>query len=133
MSAIVNNAAEVLPPIISNAADATSATGVLRVAATTSSTAVTIPQGMRGKWVSVLARGADTQWGVVMDGATAPTLVYDQAAAFGTGHAAAGWTTLSNTREQVVLPVNAKQIVYICANATAGNYVEFRVSSGKAR
>jgi len=117
-TAKLDAAATVLAPVVSNVADATGATGVMRVAGTATSTAVTIPAGMRGRYWDALSIGVNTRFGVVLHGSTAPTLVYATNAAFGTGAAASGKTLLDGVEKSFYVPGNAKQLVYIMESAT---------------
>ena len=119
MSWVENIAALVWPALGKSTADATGETGVLRVATTASSVAHTIPSGMKGRYVDLLVVGANTQYAITLEGLTAPTLVYNQAAAFGTGHAAAGKTLVDGVEKSVFFPPNAKTITVI-STGTAG-------------
>lgn len=132
MSAIQNAAARVRPCIVRNTADATGQRGLLfrySLAGAPASTAVAVPRDARGVYVDLLPRGADVQYGFVREGDTAPTLVYDQQAAMGTGHAAAGKTLIAGVEKPVFVPQNAKQIVFIWKAATADAFFEANISS----
>lgn len=125
----LDKAADVLPAIVTSTADATGAIGVMRVATTASSVAHTIPAGMRGKWVRLLVVGANTQYAITRSGETAPTLVYNQASAFGTGHNAAGSTLVDSTPEHVRLPSTATTITVISSGT--GGFFTAHVSGRK--
>lgn len=111
---------------------------VFRVANATSSgqaTAADIPKSARGRYWRLLTVGANVQWCWLLDadgvgGAdTAPTLVYGQASATGTGHAAAAGTLLDSVERYVVCPPNARRVVFI-SSAASGTF-EAEVSGGK--
>lgn len=123
-------AAAVSPAIASGSADATGRTGVMRAATTTSSVNHTIPSALKGHWVRLLSKGASTQYVVVLDGTTAPTLVYNQTAALGTGHVGVGATLVDGTPEHVWIPRDAKQITVI-SDGAAG-FFELHGSSNNA-
>ena len=125
-TAKLDAAATVQAPIVSSTADETGETGVMRVAGTTTSTTVTIPTGMRGRYWDALSLGVNTRFGVVLHGTTAPTLVYATNAAFGTGDAASGRTLVDGVEKSFYVPGNAKQLVYIMESATGT--CEFAVS-----
>lgn len=129
MSWVENIAALVLAAFGKSTADATGETGTLRTATTTSSAAHTVPSGMKGRYVDVLVTGASTQYAVTVEGETAPTLVYNQAAAWGTGHAAAGSTLVDGVRQSLYFPSNAKTFTVI-STGTAG-FLEAYVSGPK--
>lgn len=128
---IVRSAAYVIPAVVKNAADTTAEKGVIRYAASTASRSADIPSAWLGAYVDLMSRGTYTQYGVVLKGDTAPTLVIDQAAAFGTGHAAAGMTILEDSKETIWIPTNAVTIVWISSTANAGEYFEGRLSGLK--
>lgn len=126
----VKNEAYLPAPIIKNAADTTGEKGVIRYAGSTSSQSATVPTAMRGAECIMLSQGTYAQWGVVLEGDTAPTLVIDQAAAFGTGHASAGGTLLQDQPTRVVFPPNARTIVWISKSAT-NTFFECRLAGRK--
>lgn len=123
---IIDNAAHVVPAIGSNAADATGVTGVFRVATTAGSVTHTLPADYRGVWVRAVSIGASTQYAFTLRGATAPTLVYNQAAAIGTGHAAAGATLIDGVEQQFRVPDNAVSVTVI--SSSTGGFFEIHVS-----
>ena len=89
MSAIEVKSAAVSFPI--SAADPTGASGVHRIANISAASSVELPSGMRGKFIRVRPIGGDVQVGLSF-GSSGQTLVVNQAAALGTGNAAAGAT-----------------------------------------
>lgn len=125
----IDDSLRVRPCIVSNAADATGFTGCMRIATTTGSVTHTIPAEMKGKWWRIMVTGANTRYGFVLNGTTAPTLVYATNAAFGTGAAAAGATLLNGVDYHVVCPPTAKEFVVI-SDGTAG-FLEVHISGDK--
>lgn len=125
-------AATVIAPPGKNAADATHQYGLIfRVANATSSgqaTAADLPSYVRGRYIRLLTVGASVQWCFLLRGDTAPTLVYNQTSATGTGNAAAAQTLLDSQPEHVFCPPNAVRVVFI-SSAAAGNF-EASVSGG---
>lgn len=117
---IIDNAAHVVPPIGTSAADTTGKKGVaLRAATTAGSVAHTIPAEMRGVWVRMLVVGASTQYVITPVGTTAPALAYNQLSVLGTGHIAAGGTLVDSVEQQFRMPDDAFQLVVI-SSGTAG-------------
>lgn len=89
MSAIEVKSAAVSFPI--SAADSTGLYGVHRINSISAAGSAELPSGMKGKFLRVRPIGGDAQ--VALSFASAgQTLVLNQAAALGTGHAAAGAT-----------------------------------------
>jgi hypothetical protein len=129
MSWFTSIAAIVLPAIGKSTADATGETGVMRVATTAGSVTHTVPVGMKGRYVDLLALGATTQYAITLGTNTAPTLVYNQASAFGTGHAAAGKTLVDSIEKPVYFPSDITSITVI-SSGTAG-FFEAAVSGIK--
>lgn len=129
MSWVENIAALVWPAIGKSTADATGETGVMRVATTAGSVTHTIPSAMKGRYVDVMVVGANTQYAITQGTNTAPTLVYNQAAAFGTGHAAAGKTLVDSVEKSLYFPTDATSITVI-SSGTAG-FFEAAVSGYK--
>lgn len=131
MSANLNAAAKVISPAARSTADATHGYGVIfRLANTLTSsqaTAADIPKECRGRYWRLLTVGANVQWGWLLDSDgvggedTAPTLVYNQASATGTGHLAAQPTLVDSIPEHVHCPWNARGVVFISSAAT-GNF-----------
>jgi hypothetical protein len=135
MTATQNAAALVRPCIVSNAADPTGVTGVLfrvSLAGAPAHTALTLPAGAKGRYVDLLCKGTNVRYGFVLDGATAPTLVYATNVTIGTGAAAAGKTLLDSFEKPVFVPKNAKQLVFIAEAAITGAFFEGCVSSDRA-
>lgn len=131
----------VTSPAGQSTADTTHEAGlVFRVAHSTSSgqaTAADIPVSARGRYWRLLSVGANVQWCWLLDsdgvgGAdTAPTLVYGQASATGTGHAAAAGTLLDGVERYVVCPKRARRVVFISSAAPGGTTgFEAEVSGG---
>jgi hypothetical protein len=118
-------------------ADPTGITGTMRYAVTTASQGVLLPAavgdpqkkstlGTRFLWV--LASGCNVQ---LSHGAgSAPTLVYNQLSAFGTGHVAAGPTFVNGTAREYVVPPGATHLAFI---GDAAGFIEFYVSDGLGR
>jgi hypothetical protein len=105
-------------------ADATGLTGVHRVAIDGNSQSVAIPSGMRGKWLDVFAT-VDVQWGFG-NGTSAPTIVTNQAAALGAGHASAAKDLPAGTIMPKRIPYDATFIAWKAASA--GGFFAFDVS-----
>jgi hypothetical protein len=133
MTARLDAAATVTSPAVSAAADPTHEAGVIfRVAHSTAGTvnacAAPIPKNARGCHWRMLSIGANVDWGWLLDtdgvgGAdTAPTLVYGQLSATGTGHLAAQPTLLDGVPEHVYCPPNARGVIFVSSSAaTAPN------------
>jgi hypothetical protein len=94
---------------------------VFRVAhsATSVTVAGTIPANCRGRYWRLTALGANVQAAFVMIGETAPTLVYGQASAMGTGHLAAAPTLVDGMPDHWFCPVLADRFVFVSASAAA--------------
>ena len=129
MSWFENIAALVLPAFGKSVADATGETGTMRAATTIGSVPHTIPSGMKGRYVDLLVVGANTQYAITQGTNTAPTLVYNQASAFGTGHAAAGRTLVDSIEKPVYFPSDATTITVISTSTTG--FFEAAVSGVK--
>ncbi len=115
------------------AADATALTGVYRYAASASNTAVALPArtDKRGGQATIAARflriravGCNAQYAEGFG--AAPTLVFNQLSAWGTGHVAAGGTVVDGTSEDFVVDNRTTHLAWICSNATG--FVEFYLS-----
>ena len=135
-SARVDAACTVQLPTLRSTADATHENGLIfRVAHSTSSgpaTAADLPKNVRGRYWDVLAFGANVQWGFLLKGDTAPTLVYGQLSATGTGHLAAAPTLLDSQPKSVYCPQNALRVVFISSAAPGATaWFEACVSGGK--
>lgn len=99
---------------------------VFRVANSTASgraTAADIPPEQRGCYWRFLTVGSNVQFVFELEDQngntpSAPTLVYNQAVATGTGSAAAGGTLLDSVPEHVYCPANALRVTFISAAAT---------------
>lgn len=123
MGSLLDAAATIEIATARSTADATHAHGVVfSVAHSATSVTMpgTIPVNCRGRYWRYLSMGENVQWGFVLDGNTAPTLVYGQASALGTGHLARAPTAVDGIPEHVFCPVNATQVVYISETAAAG-------------
>lgn len=129
MSWFTSIAAIVWPAIGKSTADATGETGVMRIATTAGSVTHTIPTAMKGRYWDVMVIGANTQYAVTLGTATAPTLVYNQAAAFGTGHAAAGKTLVDSVEKSLFIPADATSITVISSGAAG--FLEAAISGIK--
>jgi hypothetical protein len=117
---LLDNAVHVVPVLGRSTLDATGKIGLLLRATTTAgSVNHTIPAEVRGCWVKLLVVGANTQYAITQVGDTAPTLVYNQDVAMGTGHAAAGGTLVDGVEQQFRLPDNAQTLTVI-SSSTAG-------------
>lgn len=135
MSASLNAAVLVRPCIVKNAADPTGVRGLLfrnDLSGAPASTALPLPAEARGRYIDLLPRGCDVQYGFVLEPDTAPTLVYNATAAIGTGAAAAGKTLLNGVEKPVFVPLNAKQLVFIWQAATPSAFFEGCYSSDRA-
>lgn len=128
MSDLLNAAAKVTSTAARSTADATHGYGVIfRLANSLSSgqaTAADIPKECRGRYWRMLTVGANVQWGWLLDldgiggEDAAPTLVYNQASATGTGHLAAQPTLVDSIPEHVHCPFNARGVVFISSAAS---------------
>lgn len=124
---IIDNAVHVVPCLGRSTLDATGKIGLLlRAATTTGSVNHTLPAEARGCWVRVVVVGANTQYAITQVGDTAPTLVYNQAVAMGTGHAAAGATLVDSVDQQFRLPDNAQTFTVI-SSGTSG-FIEMHLA-----
>lgn len=105
-------------------------------ATSTQATAADIPENCRGRYWRLLAIGANVQWCFLSDEDgvggvdTAPTLVYGQLTATGTGNAAAAGTLIDGVERHVLCPRDAKRVVFVSASAATG-WFEAEVSGGK--
>lgn len=132
-SPALEDAGTVIAPPGRSTADPTHQYGLLfRVAnAVTSGQATNtdIPESYQGCYARFLTRGIDANTPVdvqfcflcinsagVLD--TAPTLVYNQTSATGTGAAAAAQTLLDRQPEHILIPRNARRIVFISSAAS---------------
>jgi predicted lipoprotein len=124
-------AARVTGPIA--AADATARTGTQRIAITASNQQVTLPTTGKAKgasttiskrFIRILAVGQNCQW--AWGAGSAPTIVYNQVAVVGTGHASAGGTLVDSVPEQMIVPNEATHFAFIGQSATG--FLEFYVS-----
>lgn len=115
-------------------ADATARTGVQRIAITSTQTQVALPTTGRGigkkstlgsRWVRLLATGCNVQWSEGHGAAT--TVVYNQAAAVGTGHASAGATLIADVPEQLQLSSECTHLTFIGPSGGTG-FLELYVS-----
>lgn len=147
MTAVLNAAAKVTAPACRNSADPTHQFGLIfRVANVTTAggvqaTAADIPKECRGRYWRFLTRGAtvatavDVQFAWLFDddgvgGAdTAPSLIYDQLSATGTGHLSAVITLLDRTPEHFHCPDKARRIVFI--SSAASGFFEASLSGEK--
>ena len=107
------------------AADTDSKYGVQRYATATTNTSVDMPEAWRGKWVTFHSDGTDTQV-AYGDGATGPTLVYDQASAIGTGHVSAGATCKDGLPRDFLVPNEATRLAWI--SLATGGFFEMHLS-----
>ena len=138
MSDRMDAAAIVKSSRCSSAADATHQAGVIfRVDHSTSSaqaTAADIPAECRGAYWRLLSIGANVDWGWLCDTDgvggvdAAPTLVYGQKSATGTGHLAAQPTLLDSVPEHVYCPPSARRLVYISSAAGTAPIASFTAS-----
>ena len=121
-SAIQNKAASKhLPRAV---ADTTSQSGVQRYASSASNATAAMPDAWKGKWVTFHSDGVDTQ--VAYGVGSAPTLVYDQASAIGTGHAGAGATCKDGSPRDFLIPREATHLAWI--SSATGGFFEMHLS-----
>lgn len=116
MSAIENKFCSIAAPV--SAADDTGKKGVHRIAITASSGSLTVPAEMKGRFVRVKAVSTDVQ---VAFKESAQTLVWNQAAALGTGHLAAGETVFAGTQEGWLLTTKDAYLNWV---ANGSGYLE---------
>lgn len=129
----INQAAAIAAPVA--VADATGKRGVMRVVASTSNTSTALPTitggdsrvrtAWGGHFVRIQSIGCDTQ---VAFSTTARTLVINQASAIGTGSNVAGWSVVSGTYQDFIVPADATHINFISSAAGATCFVEFYMS-----
>lgn len=114
------------------AADATGRTGVMRIAVTTSADSFVLPTtgaapGKRstlgGRWIRILAMGANVQYAFGLG--SAPSITTNEASAPGTGDANAGATLVASVPEQVMVPSEATHMGF---RGDAAGFLEFYVS-----
>lgn len=126
------NALRVRPGILTSAADTTGLKGLVfraSLAVAPASTPVVLPDGVKGCWVDILARGVAVQCGVTLEeDAAAPTLVFDQAVTVSTGDEQAGMHLFADERYSCIVPPDAARFVYIAESNTAGAFIEMVVS-----
>lgn len=120
------------------AADTTGMTGVLRVAATGASQSVTPPAmtdnaqkktTFAGRFMRIRPVGCTIQWGQYFG--TAPTVVSNQAAAFGTGHAGAGASLADGEPFEFLVDHRTVGIALLASNATG--FIEFYLAETSGR
>lgn len=136
MTASLNAAALVEPCIVRSTADATGEKGLLfrsSLAGAPAQVTVTLPEFAKGKYITLLPVGCNVQYGIVRDGDTKPTLVYNQAVTAGTGHSDAGQTIVDSVGIGVVIPPNAKELVFVWSAATPSATFEGQLSSKTAK
>jgi hypothetical protein len=100
-------------------ADSTGAKGVHRIAVSTTAGSSAVPAGMVGQFVRIQSATANTQ--IAFTQGAAQTLVINQAAALGTGHAAAGWTVFASSSQSFYVPAKTTHINYV---ADAAGFIE---------
>lgn len=131
MGSHVEQAARVTGP--KAVADATARTGVQRIAVSGTNTQVALPtaslepgckSSIGDRFIRILAYSADVQW-AEGEGA-APTLVWNQVAAPGTGHVAAGATLIAGFPEHEKLGSKTTHLAFITGGGAG--FVEFYVS-----
>lgn len=115
-------------------ADATARTGTQRIAITSTQTQVPLPttgkakgkaSTIGGRFIRLLAVGTNVQWSEGHGAAS--TVVFNQAAAVGTGHASAGATLMDGMPEQMQICSEVTHLTFI-ANTSLSGFVEFYVS-----
>jgi hypothetical protein len=115
------------------AADTTGRTGVMRIAVSGSAQNFALPTSgaapgkrhtLPARWLRIAAAGVNVQWAFGVG--SAPTIALNQAAAVGTGHAAAGATLFNGIPEQVLVPSEATHVGFI--GESAAGYLELYVS-----
>lgn len=111
------------------AADVSGITGVYRYASSTANTSALVPDKMKGSFLRIASIGVDTD--VAFSTPAAQALVKNQAAALGTGHAAAGFTIPAGGFIDVIVPRHAPdvtQAVYLnfISSASGGQVVLYR-------
>lgn len=116
MSTIGDKALEILPPINNNAANDEG----FRIAGLGTAGNAAIPKSWLGRTMTLKSIGVGTDY-AISEGTAAPTLVFGQAAAIGTGSAARGTNIPSGGSERVFIPPTAKFIAWITASA-AGQF-----------
>lgn len=104
----LEKAAAIQAPIA--AANPAGNTGVHRIAVSGSAQSFALPAGMIGKYITLFCT-AEIQYALGLG--AAPTIVLNQAAALGTGHAAAGKTLTAGQDKDVPIPKAATHIGWI--------------------
>ena len=121
-----------------SAASTTGLTGVMRYAGSASNTAITLAaspektagmSALAGRFIRIRPVGCSVQYAQGLGAAA--TLVYNQAAAYGTGNVAAGATVVDGTFEDFVVDARTTHLSFICS-AGAG-FVEFYVTNHPGR
>lgn len=121
-----------------SAADTKAIVGVMRYAGSTTRVDVTLPTGpektagqstLAGRFLRIRPVGLNVQY--AQGFGSAPALVYNQTAAFGTGNVAAGATVVDGTFEDFVVDARATHLSFV-GSATAG-FVEFYVTNHPGR
>lgn len=120
-------------------ADPTGITGVLRYALTGVAQSAQLPleaahpqkRSTLGKrFIRVLAVGANVQ--LAQGQGSAPTVVLNQVAAFGTGHVNAGATCVNGVEKEFEIDPRATHLGWV-GDAGAAGFLEFFVSDGPGR
>ncbi len=118
---ISKNSAIRLP---SSAADTSGKTGVYRIAVTATAGNFAIPSGWKGNFVRVSASGTAVQVAVARTTA-APTLVWNQVSAPGTGSTAAGANIADGASRDGLVP---KDATFFCWVANGAGFLELYCS-----
>ena len=104
--------------------EATGPYGVYRIATSGSAQNAALPEALVGKWIDLYCSTNAVQF--AFGEGSAPTLVYDQASAVGTGHVAAGKTLPVGVVLPQRVPDKATHLSWI--GAGAGGFLEFHLS-----
>jgi hypothetical protein len=106
--------------------------GVVRILLTGSAQNTAIPADLRGKWLNVTVNSLDDVQYLFSTTGAAITVVLNQVAALGTGHAQAGKTVFSKTSVDRRVPSNASHLCFISSGANAG-WLELECSEAPAQ
>lgn len=124
MSKVSDDAANVSHPLA--VADSTGLTNVHRIAILATSQSFAIPTKWQGRFVTLFNDSTSDLQYAFSTGAAGQALVQDQAAAIGTGHAAAGATLEAGESRAGKVRIGATFLNFI--GSAASGYLEVEVS-----
>jgi hypothetical protein len=122
------------------AADVTGLTGVMRYATAVTSANDDLPvstgtggdpRSLEGKYLNVKNESQVSALEWAFGFGAAPTLVYGQLAAWGAGHASAGWNLNPGGEQSIIIPAGATHVAWIQPSGATASTIAFYVSEGK--